>query len=518
MIYKNIFILLIVIFTAASCSEHDTQWDVSLIPFRMDEYSKWGYADFNGNIEIDTAFEKMPGYFREGYAIIETDSGVYDFIDENGNKMLLRLEHATMFSEGLACVVPRNECPCYIDDDMDTVFKIPFAKVAGIFSEGYAKYQNDSGKWGFIDNNGDIAIKPQFDFAMSFSEGLALVANQTDSGVVAGYIDYKGQNLITLSNRYKNLRPYREGLAAFLADSGWGFMDTKGKTIITPNENWIEVTDFFNGYASFRIDNYWGLINNKGSLILEAKYSLPLFVFNKTASFEDKGRYGYIGTDGKIIFTAQFIEESLPFFNDKTYAKNEKYFRLIDKEGNILPEFQCEFFNMNYLTLIDFDMTVPSDYYDVQNIKKLIFNRLDTNGIDNISGASTMADILQILQYDSSKILADPWYFYAELNKTMNIERKINKDIHIEFLDYPTDSSRIESIEYKVLLLEEGKGKEPDIIEAMKDDFMESGYKAYALPNGYFFEASCTEASLILYVDEIMLHYEFMKPDSCVVE
>ena len=45
------------------------------------------------------------------------------------------------------------------------------------------------GKWGYIDQQGEVAIAPQFDYAADFSEGLAAV--QQDGRY--GYIDTDGK-------------------------------------------------------------------------------------------------------------------------------------------------------------------------------------------------------------------------------------------------------------------------------------------------------------------------------------
>ena len=44
----------------------------------------------------------------------------------------------------------------------------------GDFCEGFAKVQKD-GNWGYIDKNGKLIIKPQFDDAGHFCEGFAMV-------------------------------------------------------------------------------------------------------------------------------------------------------------------------------------------------------------------------------------------------------------------------------------------------------------------------------------------------------
>ena len=57
--------------------------------------------------------------------------------------------------------------------EIETIVKPKYQEVNG-FSDGFAAVKQN-GKWGYIDEEGNMAIKPQFDFAGSFSEGVAVV-------------------------------------------------------------------------------------------------------------------------------------------------------------------------------------------------------------------------------------------------------------------------------------------------------------------------------------------------------
>ena len=60
---------------------------------------------------------------------------------------------------------------------------------AGIIGAGISSQQNRAPEWGFIDKEGKAVIAPQFDFAESFSGGLARVK----IGRNEGYIDATGK-------------------------------------------------------------------------------------------------------------------------------------------------------------------------------------------------------------------------------------------------------------------------------------------------------------------------------------
>ncbi|MHC1698098.1 MAG: WG repeat-containing protein [Geobacteraceae bacterium] len=57
------------------------------------------------------------------------------------------------------------------------------------FSEGLGRVKSVEGKWGFVGRNGAVAIKPRFDSAGPFEDGLA----QVELAGKKGYIDRSGK-------------------------------------------------------------------------------------------------------------------------------------------------------------------------------------------------------------------------------------------------------------------------------------------------------------------------------------
>src|SRR5208282_1048765 len=100
------------------------------------------------------------------------------------------------------------------------------------FSEGLAAVNiemkdKEKGKWGFIDKTGKFAIKPQFNDA-SFSllsDGLAPV----ETGGKYGFIDRTGKFVI--EPQFEVAGTFREGLAYTNGDNQ-GYIDKTGKLII----------------------------------------------------------------------------------------------------------------------------------------------------------------------------------------------------------------------------------------------------------------------------------------------
>ncbi|MCI0472893.1 MAG: WG repeat-containing protein, partial [Ignavibacteria bacterium] len=80
------------------------------------------------------------------------------------------------------------------------------------------------GKYGYIDTTGKIIIKPQFDNARDFYEGLAVVG----IGQKWGYIDKTG--MIVIESEYDYVYNFSEGLAIVELGEKYGAIDLTGKT------------------------------------------------------------------------------------------------------------------------------------------------------------------------------------------------------------------------------------------------------------------------------------------------
>ena len=93
-------------------------------------------------------------------------------------------------------------------------------------------YDRVSGKYGYIDQTGRVVIKPQFDSAGRFSDGLAEVTKSMKSG----YIDNTGQIVIPTTFSNSSSCDFHEGMA--LVEGGLihkfkvGYIDKRGVFVV----------------------------------------------------------------------------------------------------------------------------------------------------------------------------------------------------------------------------------------------------------------------------------------------
>jgi len=130
------------------------------------------------------------------------ENGLWGYANQEGKVVIkAQLTVARRFSEGLALVwtggIPLTDSIVktfvkmgYIDQTGRWVFHSRFEYYFfDDFSEGLVPFRQQFGKWGYMDRNGKIAIRPGFDWAGSFSQGLAVVVVDER----CGHIDESGK-------------------------------------------------------------------------------------------------------------------------------------------------------------------------------------------------------------------------------------------------------------------------------------------------------------------------------------
>jgi hypothetical protein len=132
-------------------------------------------------------------------------------------------------------------------------------------------------KQGYIDHTGCFAIAPQFDIALSFSEGFAGVELREKWG----FVNKVGKFIVLPS--FVSVRSFSDGLAAVEVGSlyvgnldsykpnQWGFIDSTGKLVIPArfDDVWL---GFLHGSIAAKVGGQWGYINRSGEFFIKPRF------------------------------------------------------------------------------------------------------------------------------------------------------------------------------------------------------------------------------------------------------
>ena len=256
---------------------------------------------------------------KEGCEVhIETDIPCYVFrfkerliIAQPNDDNLIYLKKG---SHKLTFVSTDNENDCYslvyaVKDDCEflqvSLAKIRDARVAAeeaerrakeerkLIAEDDAKYQRyeENGLYGFK-KDGAVVIPAKYNFADSFSEGLARVELYGKWS----YIDKSGKEVIQL--KYNFADSFSEGLARVVINGKWSYIDKSGKEVI--QLKYDDAFNFSEGLAAVELNGKYGYIDKSGKVIIHLKYDFADFFSNGQASAILNGEWGYIDKQGNF--------------------------------------------------------------------------------------------------------------------------------------------------------------------------------------------------------------------------
>jgi hypothetical protein len=224
---------------------------------------------------------------------------------------------------------------------------------------------SQNGKWGYVNEKGEIVIKPKFEMASDFKDGLAsvVVIDKVGYKNKYGFIDKSGKMVV--EPQYDEVGDFSEGLAVVNKSYRWGYIDTTGKEVIPLQ--FIEAFDFSEGLAAVYIqsdgtdkDSQWGYINRKGQVVIPPRFFKAFDFHGGVAKiidgkFGEANLQGFIDTDGnylikpKYSLTGEFGEGLIPVeiggydkkIGERSYTHVSGKWGYVDKTGKIVisPKF-----------------------------------------------------------------------------------------------------------------------------------------------------------------------------------
>ncbi|HEY9045128.1 MAG TPA: WG repeat-containing protein [Ohtaekwangia sp.] len=235
-----------------------------LVPIRQGE--KWGYLDTNGKIAIPAKYEHTSA-FNGGHAIVEKDSK-FIVIDKHGNETTIDIPgvlDVKPFAEKLAPFRAADKKFGFINEQGKVAIPAQFESV-GYFSGGLAWAKSMDKKVGYINTAGEWIIKPQFDVAKEFDakSGMARVKNADQWA----YVNKSGSLVYVKDTNLWG--DFSNGLAQGRKNDKVGFFNTKGEWVIEPKFD--ATRDFKNGYAAAKQGDKWGLIDTKGDWVIQPTF------------------------------------------------------------------------------------------------------------------------------------------------------------------------------------------------------------------------------------------------------
>ena len=143
-------------------------------------------------------------------------------------------------------------------------------------SENYQiPYQDSKGRWGFIDNSGNIILEAELENSPSLAiNGLSYYSKYDDKEkrYKLNFFKIENKKIVEIEHEFELTNGFSEGLAGVTKKGGKiEFIDPNMNVVFSTDAE--SVTSFSGGMAAFRDDQgKMGFLNRKGEITIEAKY------------------------------------------------------------------------------------------------------------------------------------------------------------------------------------------------------------------------------------------------------
>lgn len=327
------------------------------------------FASVDGRRLTDLTFDDLDG-FQEGLACVAIDGCGYGYVNQEMEFVIpMKYNRGGGFNKGRARV-ELNGQSFFIDKtgkelaSDERVMQRNYQKV-GYFSEGICpvsmleldygdlKYFSDNngvaGIWGFINENGDEIVKPQYIYAYGYNDGIAIVA--------------KGEWIRDPdTGRYCAEKEI------------WGGIDANGAEVIPFIFDEIKFfgwcTEYYIAHYGGWKDGAWGVIDRSGNWAAEPvfadigyEYRDGLFAFYGSCS-RDKELMGIYDVRRKrTLFEPQFLDVSFLEDGDiEVEVYDEKIGREVEKiiDQNGIERFKSEY-SYIYTVKAPYEVMIRSD-------------------------------------------------------------------------------------------------------------------------------------------------------------
>lgn len=219
--------------------------DNGLYKFRINEL--YGLINSNGDIVLANQYDYI-SKFSEGYGsfskVTSVDSKgdktfIHGLIDRQGNEILpASYSFIGNVSEGKAVLMNNNIWQLF-DVNTRNILQFPDISYLGICKEGLCRYnmggsfdlknlKTKGGRWGYLDQKGEIIINPTYEIAHAFSEGKAAVKQNGKWG----FINTKG-DIIVPCEYDKFESAYSKGYGKLIKNNKVFIFDENGKAVNT---------------------------------------------------------------------------------------------------------------------------------------------------------------------------------------------------------------------------------------------------------------------------------------------
>jgi len=336
--------LFVCVLLFASC--HEERIVIDGFPFTIAKDGEWGILGADGTIKIINAFKYRPSMVVNGRLSVPNDTGkyeLYNFSEELKPVSPKSFAAIGYFFEEVTLAQEEKNGPLMVVDKVGE--KVALVDryqgyqilMAHNFREGLALVYTNNGKYGYIDTRGEMVIKPVYDYAADFSEGMAVVGSADRDGRVAYQVIDK-QGVVRFYVTLQNCRIHEyfsNGCLTFknLEQNYCGALDRGGNVCLYLPTRVQEIMPFRHGAAVFWAESGVGVMDKNGKVLIPANYDDGRVIGERRVALKLRDKWGIFDFDGRPL--CEFEYDWVSDFASCAFARKNGVYYLVDEEGQV---------------------------------------------------------------------------------------------------------------------------------------------------------------------------------------
>lgn len=284
-----------------------SRYDDWVKEFRSGRDAEWTYSDFHSGLA----------------RFLDDGSGLWGYVDKSGKLVINpQFNYASDFSEGMAHVyLPGDNSEWVINSVGQQLWQVSRGETLGDFSEGLAtSYITRSDRlWsGYVDKTGRIAVAKQYRVTHDFHNGRGLTCNENHKW---GYLTNEGK--VAIEFKYDQASSFSNGVAFVIRDGVGEIIDPAGKTlkIAEFDSRSVDIVDSADGMFRLALPHpdprlnelgaagAWGAVDADGRLAIPLEFD-DLGEFQNGLAYARKGAVsGYVNKNAEWVWQTENWDE-----------------------------------------------------------------------------------------------------------------------------------------------------------------------------------------------------------------
>lgn len=329
-------------FMLSNCGSKSAM-DADYISVKVDNSNMWSLLDVeNGKMAFTDEFFAPATNVVKNAFFVQNDDGTFDLYNIENTKNKLNRDSYTFVTnfspDGFSIVRVKTEPWQIVNTTGQVIATLDknLGVASGFGPDGLALIFNKDKKFGFINTKGEIVIKPRYENAKPFSDGVSIVITRTENGKSffeaidkAGTTLFKGN-----TGQYSKLTPFENGYCFAVEGDHIVLLDKTGKKVVSVNEGTSLTNLSVNKDKFIYFDKeFYGVKDLTGKIVIRAKYpSLKFLGDGNLKAINSNGKTGVVNTNDEIIIPFEY--DNLDYLAPNRYLTSSgSVIILINKDG-----------------------------------------------------------------------------------------------------------------------------------------------------------------------------------------